>query len=189
MIITRRDVGMSKINFFDKIAQYLLTALKISGDKRIAPYCAEYLVAKNLSLNGHDVEVLQKKRGPDIHLKDIGKYIEVKSGHSDLLYWDCGASFYNGDSIKKHKFDYCIFVVFNNLEPREFLIFSVEELREVAEKPRPYPTTAFPNNRCVLFWYGNPKKYKENVKGDNLEIEVQLHQHPEQFIDRWDKIK
>lgn len=96
----------------ESVAQSLLTALKNSGDKRLTSYCAEYLVALKLIQKRHDVDVLQKRRGPDIYLKDLERYIEVKSGHSDLSDWSCSASFGTGKSIKNNKFDYCVFLGF-----------------------------------------------------------------------------
>jgi len=180
---------MFKRNSLDKVAQSLLTALKTSGDKRLAPLCAEYSVASKLLQKGHDPQVLQKRRGPDIYLKDIEKYIEVKSGHSDLSDWGCGASFGKGNSIKNREFDYCVFVVFSKLKPSEFLVFTVEELREVAENPRPKPYTVFPNNPCVLFRSSSLEEYKENLDEHTLGIELKLHRYPEQFQDRWDKIE
>ena len=179
---------MSKRNSLESVAQSLLTALKTSGDKRLASYCAEYLVAVKLAQKGHNVSVLQKRRGPDIYLRDIDRYIEVKSSHSDLSDWGCGASFYTGKGIKNNEFDYCVFVVFRKLEPSEFLIFTVEELKELAEKPRSYPITTFPNNPCVLFRYNSLKEYEDHMRGNLLDIEIKLHRYPEQFRDRWDKI-
>ena len=120
---------MAEMSSLETIAQSLLTALKTSRDKRLASYCAEYLVALKLANEGHDVDVLQKRRGPDLYLKDISKYIEVKSGHTDLPNWACTASFRTGKSIKDKKFHFSVFVVFRELEPSEFLVFSVEELR------------------------------------------------------------
>lgn len=180
---------MSKSKSLDKVAGFLLTALKASGDKRLAPLCAEYLVAMKLLREGHDVEVLQKRRGPDLRLGDIGKSIEVKSGHADLQYWSCSASFGNGKSIKEKKFHFCVFVIFRELEPSEYLVFDVDELREVAEKPRPYPITAFPNNACALFRYGSLEEYEGSLRGHTLDIELELHRFPERFRDKWDKIK
>lgn len=180
---------MAKMSSIETIAQSLLTALKASGDKRLASFCAEYVVAMKLSQKGHDARVLQKRRGPDIYLKDLEKYVEVKSGHADLSDWDCTASFRKGKSIKNKEFHFCVFVVFRKSEPSEFLVFSVEELIEVAEKPRPYPITAFPNNPCALFRYESLKKYQDSMKGHTLNIEIRLHRKPEEFVDRWDKIK
>lgn len=173
----------------DKVAHLLLASLKDSGDRRLAPYCSEYLVASRLLHKGHDPEVLQTRRRPDVYLRDIEKYVEVKSGHSDLSDWGCGASFGTGNSIKNRKFDYCVFVIFSGLDPSEFLIFSVDELREVADNPRPRPYTVFPNNRCVLLRYNSLEEYLEDVEGYTLDIELELHRHPERFRDRWDKIR
>jgi len=148
------------------------------------------LVALELTKRGYDVEVLKKKRGPDIYLRDIDSKIEVKSGNIDLAEYDCTASFSSGTSIKHGDFDYCVFVIFENLEPIEYLVFSCEELKEIAEKPRAYPVTQYPNNRCILFRYKSLEEYEKTFPRDQdrLEIEMRLHQSPEKFRNKWDKI-
>ena len=176
---------------FEKVVANLKAVVEASRDKRLLPYYAEYLVALRLKELGHDVEILKKRRGPDIFDKTVNAQIEVKSSSIDLDEWACAASFYQGASIKKQNFDYCVFVVFKDFEPWEYLVFSIEELGEIAEKPRPYPITAFRNNPCVLFRYGSLQKYENafpNVE-DRLNIELKHHQNPGEFRDRWDKIK
>lgn len=176
---------------FEDLVTNLKVVVRASRDKRFLPYYAEYLVALRLKKLGHDVEVLKKRRGPDIYDKTVNARIEVKSSSIDLDEWACAASFYQGASIKKQKFDYCVFVVFKDFEPWEYLVFSLEELKEIAEKQRPYPITAFPNNPCVLFRYVSLQEYKNAFpnKENRLNIEWRLHQNPEEFRDKWDKIK
>ena len=168
----------------------MLKTSKTSEDKRFLPYYGEYLVALGLAKRGHDVQVLKKKRGADIYLRDVDIRVEVKSSSIDLAGWSCAASFYNGTSIKRKDFDYCVFVIFENLEPLEYLVFSHYELMEVAENPRPSPITTYPNNRCILFRYKNLQEYEKAFPKieDRLNIETILHQHPERFRGRWDKI-
>ena len=179
---------------YSKIIEHLKHVVKTSKDKRFIPYYAEYLTAFQLSKLGYEVQVLKKRRGPDLLVYDVNRNIkrlvEVKSSHLDLEGWDCAASFSKGTSIKKGEFDSCVFVVFENLEPKEYLVFTLDELREVATKERPYPITAFPNNPCALFRYKSFQEYEKafpNAK-DRLEIEIKLHKHPEEFRNRWDKI-
>lgn len=189
---------MSEMKVFQKIAENLNAALRKSEDIRLVPYLAEYFLAYALSVKGsefgYDVEVCKKRRGPDLVVCNVGrnifKRIEVKTGHTDREKWACTASFRDGKSIKKAEFDSCVFVVFENLAVKECFVFALDELKEVAEKPRPYPITAFPNNPCALFWYGNLVEYEKAFPNnqDRLSIEIRLHKHPEDFKNRWDKI-
>lgn len=188
---------MSEMKALQKIAENLNASLRKSEGIRLVPYLAEYFLAYALSVKGSElgyrVEVLKKRRGPDLVVRNIShnicKRIEVKTGHTDREGWSCTASFGSGNSIEKAEFDFCVFVVFENLAVKECFVFALDELKEVAKK-RPYPITAFPNNPCALFWCGNLQEYKRafpNVE-DRLGIEMRLHEHPEDFKNRWDKI-
>jgi len=187
---------MSEIKVLKRITINLLKALQESQDIRLVPYYAEYFVAWALSVNGskfgYNVKVLGKRRGPDLVIRNasrnICKTIEVKTGHTDRPGFACTASFRNGKSIEKKQFDSCVFLVFENLEPKECFLFTLDELKEVAEKKRPYPITIW--DPCALFWYGDILDYNKafpNVE-DRLSIEIRLHEHPEDFKNRWDKI-
>jgi len=172
-------------NKIETIFQKLLYKLEKSRDNRLLSYYAEYLVANKLSKK-HKVKLLKKRQGPDIELSDIDKKIEVKSSSIDMEHWLCGASFGNGSSIREKKFDYCVFVVFENFKPIEYLVFSHDELLEVIQKER----GTFPGNPYVLYRFKNLEDYlKEIPEKNRLEIEIKLHKHPEEFQDRWDKIK
>ena len=83
----------------------------------------------------------------------------------------------------------CFCCLKNLVEPAEYLVFTLDELKEVAEKKLPYPITAYRNNPCVLFKYESLQEYERafpNAK-DRLNIEIRLHQHPNEFQNRWDK--
>jgi len=183
----------AKKTSFRNIVDNLRNSIVISQDKRLISYYSEYLVALKLSELGYDVEVLKKTQGPDlvVHIdQDVDRLVEIKSSHLDSEGWACATSFYKGTSIRRGEFHFCVFVIFEKLvKPVEYLIFTLKELEDV-KKERPYPITAFPNNRCVLFRYKNLREYKReipNVK-DRLDIEIKLHKHPEEFRNRWDKI-
>jgi len=187
---------MSEMKVLKKIAENLNAALRKSEDVRLVPYLAEYFLAYALSIKGselgYDVEVLKKRRGPDLIVSNAGRNIrrrvEVKTGHTDRPGFACTASFGNGKSIEKKQFDSCVFLVFENLEPKECFLSTLDELKEVAEKKRSYPITIW--DPCALFWYGDILDYNKafpNVE-DRLSIEIRLHEHPEDFKNRWDKI-
>jgi hypothetical protein len=176
-----------------RIAENLHEALRESQDIRLVPYFAEYLVGYFLSIEGskfgYDVEVLGKKRGSDILIRDntrnICKAVEIKTGHTDRTGLLCGASFGKGTSIKERKFSSCVFVVFEKLQVKDYLVFSENELEGVCEKKR----GMFPNNPCNLFWCENLQEYERQVPfEDRLDVEKRLHTHPEDFRNRWDKI-
>jgi hypothetical protein len=163
---------------FSDIAKHLSEALKSSGDNRLRPFLAEYLVASKLEEHGHKVEP-PHKIGADLQLIDIPRKVEVKSSESGNPDWACAASFRDGRSILNNQFDYCVFVVFQNFAPKEYLVFRLNDLKEVPEKRR----GVYGNNPCLLF------RDIEDADDEPLEIEVKLHEHPEQFRDCWHKIK
>jgi hypothetical protein len=128
----------------------------------------------------------KRARGADIYLPEKDVRVEVKTGK--YSYGSCVASFRKGSQIKDEKFDYCVFVTYDENGITECLIFSREELIEVAEKPRPkyarYPKT----NPCILFRFDNLRELEKYLGEDALKIEIELHKHPEKFKNRWDKI-
>jgi hypothetical protein len=156
-------------------------------DTRIMPIFVEYLVAMKLAELGFQVEVVNR-RSYDI-LANGNVRIEVKSGK----YEDGGAaaSFGKGEQIKDAKFDYCVFATYSGPKIREILVFNKEELKEVADKPRGKAVVMYPKtNPCLLLRYENLSDYCREVEhNDQLDIEVELHKHPERFLNRWDKIR
>lgn len=185
---------LSETKVLQRITENLLKALQESQDIRLVPYLAEYFVAYALSVKGseygYNVKVLGKRRGPDLVIRNVNsnlcKAIEIKTGHTDRPGLLCSASFGMGNSIKKGEFSACVFVVFEELKAKEYLVFSLDELKEVPEKKR----GMFPNNQCNLFWCEDLLEYERefpNVE-DRLDVEIRLHNHPENFRNRWDKI-
>jgi len=180
---------MEKVSFSD-IVEHLTEVIKFSQDKRFNEYYAEYLVAFELSKLGYAVIVLGKRRGPDLLVRDtsrnIESFVEVKSSHTDLKDFDCAASFGKGRSIERGDFHCCVFVVFEKLQPIEYLVFTLDEIKEVIEKKR----GSFPNNPYLLFRYKSLKEYEAAFPNpeERLEIEMKLHQHPEEFQSQWSKI-
>ena len=157
------------------------------GDNRIFAIYAEYFVALKLTQQGFSAEVVNKK-SYDV-LLDYDVAIEVKTGK----YEDgcAAASFGKGKQIEDVKFDYCIFLTYDKLRIRETLIFSRKELEEVALKPRGSPVVRYPKtNPCILLRYDTLEEYLHNLQeSERLDIEQELHKHPQEFINRWDKIK
>ena len=168
----------------------VLDGARIEDAKLWSRY-AEYLVAFLLTKQGEVVQVLNERTGKgarsaDIYLPEKDIRIEVKTGK--YSYGSYGASFGKGSQIKDEKFDYCVFVTYDKDGIGEYLIFSREELTEVAEKPRRkyarYPKT----NPCILFRYDTFTELEKNLGEDALKIETELHTHPERFKNRWDKM-
>lgn len=114
----------------------------------------------------------------------------MKSGK--LVYRSSCASFGKGSQIKEGRFDYCVFVPYDEkYRIKEILIFKRSELVEVADKPcmnfARFPRT----NPCILVRcdnYDNLKNRLEPYKEQILKIEEELHKHPERFKDAWNKI-
>jgi len=109
-----------------------------------------------------------------------------------LVYRSSCASFGKGSQIKEGRFDYCVFVPYDEkYRIKEILIFKRSELVEVADKPcmnfARFPRT----NPCILVRcdnYDNLKNRLEPYKEQILKIEEELHKHPERFKDAWNKI-
>jgi len=71
---------------------------------------------------------------------------------------------------------------------KEMFVFSREELEECV-KPRPKITEK--ETPCILFWFedfGDFLKYAVDTGEPIFEIEQKLHEHSEDFRNRWDKI-
>ena len=181
---------MSEKGSFSDIIEHLTKVVKSSQDKRFNEYYAEYLVAFELSKLGYDVQVLGKRRGVDLLVRDpsrnIERFVEVKSSHIDLKDFACAASFGKGGGIERGDFNCCVFVVFEKLQPIEYLVFTLGEIKEVIKKKR----GAFPNNPYLLFRYNSLQEYEvafPNLE-ERLEIEMKLHKHPDEFQSQWSKI-
>ena len=170
-----------------------LDALSIAGieDEKLWSRYAEYLIAFMLMKQGHVVQVLNERtgkraRGADIYLPEKDIRVEVKTGK--YSYGSCAASFGKGSQIKDGKFDYCVFVTYDENGVWEYLIFSKEELMEVAEKPRPKYARYSKTNPCILFRYAGLRDLEEHLGEDALKIETALHTHPERFKNKWDRM-
>jgi len=183
-------ISMSGNIAFSKIVEHLTEVVRLSHDKRLTSYLAEYLVAFEIDKLGYDATVFGIKRGADLFVcekgQNIGEFVEVKSSHIDLNGFDCAASFGKGTSIVKRQFNSCVFVVFENLQPIEYLVFTIDELEEVIKKKR----GAYPNNPYLLFRFKTMKDYEAAFPNpeERLKIEINLHQHPERFRNQWNKI-
>lgn len=176
-------------NAVEKLDEAMI-ALGITGheDNRIMPIYVEYWVANELAKRGHNVEVMNR-RSYDLLLPEENIRIEVKSGKFDG--GGATASFSKGHQIRDAKFDYCVFATYDiDFRIKEAMIFSREELVEVAIKPRSnfarYPST----NPCLLLRYNSLEDYMQKVETDKrLDIEVDLHKNPEKYLYNWSKIK
>ncbi len=178
-------------NNFEKI---LDISSKSNEDSRIFQLYAEYFVAFNLMKLPYITNELRKvevktKSSYDILLNGRTK-IEVKSGrhHNRLAV----ASFKKGEQITESKFDYCIFVTHANLRVKEIFVFDRKELEEVAlRSPKDSRATYANTNGCLLYKFDNVELYYDYFKDEKsrLNIEIELHKHPDKFLNRWNKIK
>lgn len=180
----------------EKVVKHLEEAIKELGsatvdDERIMSRYLEYRVALELAKREHIVQVLNERdsKGADIYLPEEDIKVEVKS--RKFVYGSSCASFGTGRQIKEDKFDYCVFVPYEDNRIREFLVFSRKELAEVADRPlkkfaRFPKTNPYMIVRCNS--YQDLKSRLESFGEEILEIEEELHKHPEKFVDRWDKI-
>ena len=176
-------------NLVEKLEESLIAlGMTEHEDTRIMPIYSEYWVANELMKIGHNVEVLNR-RSFDLLIPEKNIRIDVKSGKFGGL--NAGASFGKGSQIKESKFDYCVFTTYDvDLQIKEAMVFTREELKDVADKPRPQLAAHPTSNYCLLLRYESLEAYKQDVeKEDRLNTEMQLHEHPEKFVNRWDKIK
>ena len=156
---------------------------------------AEYLVASILSKRGYDVQLSSERKdtGADLYLTGQKTRIEVKSGKIKADGWT-DASFGMGNQIKKKKFDYCVFVVFDKAvegRVKATFIFTRDELREVT-KPRKGIAKHLDTNPCVLLLAPSIqeyKKYMQDYKSQKLHIEYELNKNPRKYSEKWSKIK
>jgi len=136
-------------------------------DSRLRSKYAEYLVACELAKRGYKVQLLNERenKNADIYIADKQKRVEVKSGKYDEDGWT-DASFGKGNQISKNKFDYCVFVTFDESDEskvNEIFIFTREELKEVTKRRKgiaAHPET----NPCLLLRCRDFKKFKEFMK-------------------------
>lgn len=181
-----------------EITNFLENTLKVLTkeeivDSKLRSRYAEYLIAYELAKRRHDVQLsnIRDHASADIYLSDIQKKVEVKSGkyHDDKWAY---ASFGKGKQILKNKFDYCVFVTFDEFDEskiNEIFIFTKEELVEVAIS-RPDIVKHPETNDCLLMRAPNFKEYQEYIKNyKSLKIESDLNKYPEKYDRAWDKIK
>jgi len=170
-----------------------LWALAVDGieDEKLWSRYAEYLVALMFTKQGQGIQILNERtnkraRSADIYLPEKDIRVEVKTGKRS--YGSYVASFGRGRQIKEGKFDCCVFITYDENELREYLIFDREELIEVGEKPRPKCARFKETNPCLFFRCDSLGDLETRLGGDALNIEIEVHRHPDRFKDRWDKI-
>jgi hypothetical protein len=194
-------LAMSKETTYSAIIEHLSKAITLSHDKRLTGYLAEYLVANELDKLGFSATVQSGRKGVDIFVYEPNpeeeakatktgycivnaSTVEVKSSHIDMEF-DCAASFGLGRSIDNSEFRSCVFVVFENMQPIEYLVFTIEELIEVTTKKR----GTYPNNPYILLRYKTLSEYERSVPPEErLDIEIDLHKNPEKYLNQWQKV-
>ena len=93
-----------------------------------------------------------------------------------------------GEPQTKRGFDYLVFVIHKNGEIRETLVFKRSELKEL----RPRIIGGKPSYRiCRVVSIEKWQKYKEsyNSQYSIYDVERDMVAHPENYLDKWDKIK
>lgn len=161
------------------------------NDERIMSRYLEYHVAYELARRGHRVQILGERddKKADIYLPNERIRVEVKSGK--FVYGSSCASFGRGKQIKESRFDYCVFVPYDKNIVKESLIFSRDELIEVADRPREKFARFRRTNPCLLVRCDSCNDLISRLEpfGEGvLKIEEQVHKYPARFRDRWDKI-
>jgi len=149
---------------------------------------SEYWVANELMKIGHDVEMINR-RGYDLLLPEKNIRIEVKSGKYSGR--SAAASFGKGFQITGAKFDFCVFTTYDiDFTIKEAMVFSREELSEVANKPRSHLAAHPTTNPCLLLRYDSIDEYLQDIEESyRLEIEIDLHKYPEKYVGKWSKIQ
>ena len=130
-----------------------------------------------------------KKGRADVYIPYKNVKIEVKSGRR--RYGCSAASFGKGKQIRNKEFDYCVFVTFLGNIVNEIFIFTSEELNEVAERPRKALADYKGTNPYMLLKFDNLEEGEKVMRQFDeklLNIEIELHKHPESFLNRWNKI-
>ncbi len=182
-------------------------------DNRVGERYAEYYVAYELAKRGFEVELANEIENTeaDIYLPQEEKRTEVKSG-------DEAFSFGKGSQLKDKKFDYFVGVQFQYEKDQKFKkikrtwIFTLEEMirkkrkkltmvergdkiRQLYEGSKKARNEArywadFPDtNPCLLYIYESLDDYEKKVPKWQTDIEVDLHQYPKKYVDKWDKIQ
>jgi len=157
-------------------------------DKSIRCKYAEYLVAKKLTENKHEVEILGERgnnRSADIYLPKTGRRVEVKSSCFHDAGW-ADASFSDGNQIKENRFDYCVWVLFDEkiAKPKHFFVFKKDELEELKKIRK--GAGRHKTNNCLLLLAPKLSDFADYVTPFN--IEKKLITHRKQFENAWKKI-
>jgi|SRR6185437_16127791 len=148
---------------------------------------AEFLVAKKLLDLKHPIKFLSGRKSADICLTNTNEQVEVKTCRVKCNKW-AYASFGDGNQIKNGKFDYCVWVVFNEKEIPQCFVFTKKELAKVKVR-RGYG--GFKNNCCLLTYATSSEEFEKWMKENDFqpfEIERKLIQNPKRFLEAWDKI-
>src|ERR1039458_3088315 len=120
-----------------------------------------------LTRRGHKVQLLDERddKGADLYLPKEDIAVEVKCGIQDEDGWAC-TSFGRGKQITKKKFDYCVFVVFNNKGEgvvKRIFVFTRDELEQV-HRPRRGIAAHLDTNPCLLMYAPSFKAYRSEER-------------------------
>lgn len=176
----------------------LIAEKVLQEDRRCFELWSEYFTALQMKERHPDweVRITGAIGSPDVVcIKNDEKIrIQVKTGKwqrypfgSDVVY-SADASFGKGTQIKKKRFDYLVFIIHDYIEIREILILSIDQLHEVDARPIHNSKNPFFISKRESVEIG--EKWRQFYNAEPVyEIEVDIIEHPEKYVDRWDKIK
>jgi hypothetical protein len=170
----------------------LAIALRYYKDMRSSKIQSAYgecLVAQKLMEHTHNVKFKLKEY--DLLVDgDVPKRVEVKCGK----FWSeeyAKASFRDGKQIEEN-FDFCVFLIIDEdtFAPKYFFVFKREELNECKQ---PRIKIKGKGTESALYFFkdlDNASANKFKTRGAKpFDIEKKLCIKPEEFNNKWDKIK
>ena len=147
---------------------------------------------------GFNVQIRNERENTnaDIYLPDIKKRIEIKSGKYSLIdnFLTTEASFGKGKQLIDNKFDYLVFVTFDETiegKVNEMFVFTYKAMKELINYSRP-EISGFNTNTYLLNIFKKYEEYKKWIKNNNSKsfyLEDNLNKNPEEYNNAWDKIK
>ena len=198
----KSDLSLAQLREILRHMEAGLKLIDLNRDRRLLYIWAEYFMALQIKERHPkwNVDVTGGIRSPDVLCIKNGKKIriQVKTGKwqryefgSNVMY-SADASFGKGTQIRNRRFDYLVFIVIDGIEIREILIFSIDELQEIA--PRLTWAGNPKTNPCLLSRMESIEDAEKWIKFYNItdsiyKIERDIIEHPEKYVGRWDKIK
>jgi hypothetical protein len=171
------------------------------SDRRVLYVWSEYFVALrikelhpewNITVSGavNSADVLCEKNGNKIKIQvKTGKWESYNFGSDVFCSGD--ASFGKGTQIRERRFNFLVFLILNETNIRETLVFSIDELNEIS--PRPNMVRYKETNNCLLSRVESVEKWEKWMKfyGINepiYNVERDIVDNPSKYVNQWEKI-